>query len=394
MTDVATDLLALLARGPRGDVTDPYAVYARLRDEAPALAIPGLGAGLFVLSRYDDVRAALRDDALFSNRANARGASLVMGRTLIEMDGAEHLRHRKLVTPALAPRALRGDFPKLVERIAHEIVDGFPRGDVDLVEAFTFVFPLRVFVEILGLPTDDVAALHACAADLTLVQADPDRAFAASRRMRELLLPVVARKRAEPGDDLISTLAAAEVDGTRLGDEEVVSFLRLLVSAGAETTFHLLGSALHVLLDDPELQALVRARRDRIDDLLWETLRFETPVAILPREATRATEIAGVAIPEGADVLLLVGSASRDERRWRDPDRFDIDRDNAETLSFGLGRHYCAGSRLALLEARIGLEALLDRTDALALAPGERSRIVGTAFRGPDRLPVRIAPHA
>lgn len=394
MTDVATDLLALLARGPRGDVTDPYAVYARLRDEAPALAIPGLGAGLFVLSRYDDVRAALRDDALFSNRANARGASLVMGRTLIEMDGAEHLRHRKLVTPALAPRALRGDFPKLVERIAHEIVDGFPRGDVDLVEAFTFVFPLRVFVEILGLPTDDVAALHACAADLTLVQADPDRAFAASRRMRELLLPVVARKRAEPGDDLISTLAAAEVDGTRLGDEEVVSFLRLLVSAGAETTFHLLGSALHVLLDDPELQALVRARRDRIDDLLWETLRFETPVAILPREATRAIEIAGVAIPEGADVLLLVGSASRDERRWRDPDRFDIDRDNAETLSFGLGRHYCAGSRLALLEARIGLEALLDRTDALALAPGERSRIVGTAFRGPDRLPVRIAPHA
>ncbi|MCA9509955.1 MAG: cytochrome P450, partial [Myxococcales bacterium] len=371
MTDVATDLLALLARGPRGDVTDPYAVYARLRDEAPALAIPGLGAGLFVLSRYDDVRAALRDDALFSNRANARGASLVMGRTLIEMDGAEHLRHRKLVTPALAPRALRGDFPKLVERIAHEIVDGFPRGDVDLVEAFTFVFPLRVFVEILGLPTDDVAALHACAADLTLVQADPDRAFAASRRMRELLLPVVARKRAEPGDDLISTLAAAEVDGTRLGDEEVVSFLRLLVSAGAETTFHLLGSALHVLLDDPELQALVRARRDRIDDLLWETLRFETPVAILPREATRATEIAGVAIPEGADVLLLVGSASRDERRWREPDRFDIDRDNAETLSFGLGRHYCAGSRLALLEARIGLEALLDRTDALALAPGE-----------------------
>ncbi|MEZ4217709.1 MAG: cytochrome P450 [Myxococcota bacterium] len=394
MTDVATDLLALLARGPRGDVTDPYAVYARLRDEAPALAIPGLGAGLFVLSRYDDVRAALRDDALFSNRANARGASLVMGRTLIEMDGAEHLRHRKLVTPALAPRALRGDFPKLVERIAHEIVDGFPRGDVDLVEAFTFVFPLRVFVEILGLPTDDVAALHACAADLTLVQADPDRAFAASRRMRELLLPVVARKRAEPGDDLISTLAAAEVDGTRLGDEEVVSFLRLLVSAGAETTFHLLGSALHVLLDDPELQALVRARRDRIDDLLWETLRFETPVAILPREATRATEIAGVAIPEGADVLLLVGSASRDERRWRDPDRFDIDRDNAETLSFGLGRHYCAGSRLALLEARIGLEALLDRTDALALAPGERSRIVGTAFRGPDRLPVRIASRA
>lgn len=391
MSDVLSGLLQLLGAGPRAAVADPYPLYRRLRDEEPALAIPGRPVAMFALSRYDDVRAVLRDDARFSNRCNARGAGLVMGRTIIEMDGDEHLRHRKLVTPALAPRALRGDFPKLAARLAHEIIDAFPRGDVDLVAAFTFVYPLRVFIEILGLPSDDVAELHETAADLTLIAADPGRAFAASKRMRELLLPIVARARREDGDGLIHRLARAEVDGARLSDEEVVSFLRLLVSAGAETTFHLLGSALHVLLGDRDLQARVREQRDRIDDLLWETLRFESPVAVLPRDAVCESEIAGVAIPKDSELLLLVGAACRDERHYREPDRFDLDRDNTDVLSFGLGKHYCAGSRLALLEARIALEALFDRTRDLRLTPGETSRVIGSAFRGPDRLPVRLA---
>ena len=388
MTDAVADFLSLVAGGPFSPVNDPYRIYRRLRDEQPVLQMAGRKRPTFVLSRHDDVREVLRDDELFSSRANARGTSLVMGRTIIEMDGAEHLRHRKLITPALAPRALRGDFPELVRRLAHAIVDDFPSGGVDLVPAFTFVYPLRVFVEILGLPADELKRFHEWAIALTLIQIEPEKALEASRQLREALLPIVQRKRSEPGDDLISSLAAAEVDGARMSDEEVVSFLRLLVSAGAETTFHLLGSALHVLIENPELQARVRADGALIEPLLWETLRWETPVAVLPREATADTKVAGVEIPEGADLMLLIGSACRDERHYRDPDRFDLERDNSDVLAFGLGKHYCAGSRLALLEARIGLEVLFERLGELRPAAGERSRILGFAFRGPDALHV------
>lgn len=388
MTDAVADFQELVAGGPFAPVSDPYSIYRRLRDEQPALRLGGRKRPTFVVSRHDDVRDVLRDNALFSSRANARGTSLVMGRTIVEMDGAEHLRHRKLITPSLAPRALRGDFPELVRKLAHTIADEFPADGLDLVPDFTFRYPLRVFVEILGLPADEVQRFHEWAAALSLIQIDPGKALDASKRMREALLPIVQRKRSEPGDDLISSLAAAEVDGARMDDEEVVSFLRLLVSAGAETTFHLLGSALHVLLEDPGLQARVREDAALIEPLLWETLRWETPVAVLPREATADTQIAGVEMPQGSELMLLIGSACRDERHYAEPDRFELERDNSDSLAFGLGKHYCAGSRLALLEARIGLEVLFERLGELRPAPGERSEILGFAFRGPDALRV------
>jgi len=253
------------------------------------------------------------------------------------------------------------------------------------------VYPLRVFTEILGLPPDDVRTFHDWAIDLSRVAEDPGRGLASAAKMKDYLAPLVEHKRAHPGDDLISTLATAEIDGARLSDEEVISFLRLLVIAGAETTYHLLGNALVSLLRDPALQGLVRADRSRMAALLDETLRWESPVQIISRETMRDTVLAGVPIAAGTDVIVGIGSANRDESRFAEADRFDIDRKGETHIAFGFGKHYCAGSRLALLEATVALDALLDRLPELHADPdSDPSRVVGIAFRGPDHLRVRF----
>ena len=380
----------LFGSDPLG-LRDPYAVYRRLRRERPVLPVEMIVGTTWLVTRYDDVREALRNDVLFSNRSNAKGISLVMGRTIVEMDGREHLRHRNLVTPALAPRALRGDFPEIVAEIAHELIDGFAaRGSADLVSEFSFVYPLKVFARILGLPDEDWAEVHRWAIDLIGIAREPARGLAASQMLAKYLTPFLAERRAEPRGDLISRLAHAEVDGNRLSDEEVISFLRLLVVAGAETTYHLIGSALYALLTHSEQLAEVVADPGLVPSVLAETLRWESPVQIVMREPLEPVTLSGVEVPAGVALTLAIGSANRDETRFADADRFDLHRAAGEHVAFGYGKHYCAGSRLAELEARVALEALLERLPDLRLEPGLDCAVVGLAFRSPDRLPVRF----
>jgi len=368
---------------------DPYAVYRRLRREQPVCAVQTMTDVAHLVTRHDDVREALRNDEVFSNRSNSRLIGLVMGRTVVEMDGTEHLRHRALITPALAPRALRGDFPRRVAEIAHEIIDGFAgKGRADLVAEFTFSYPLRVFNEILGLPLEDYETIHRKAIELTHIGRDPVTGLAASEFFKTYLAPIVKQRRREEPSDLIGRLVHAEVEGERLSDDDVISFCRLLVIAGAETTYHMMGSALYGLLTRPEQLDEVRAERGLLQATMDETLRWESPVQIVTRETLCPTEIAGTALPEAANLILCIGSANRDDRVYDEPDRFDIHRDPSEHLAFGFGKHYCAGSRLAYLEAETGLDALLERLPNLRLDPGEQSGIVGMAFRGPERLSV------
>jgi cytochrome P450 len=374
------------------ELVDPYPVYRHLRRDRPVVPIDFARRVVYLVTRHDDVREALRNDALFSNHSNADGISLVMGRTIIEMDGREHLRHRGIVTPALAPRALRGDFPAQVASIAHTLIDRFvPRGRADLVTEFTFTYPLEVFLRILGIPEADAAQVHRWALELIGIARDPVLGLAGAKRLGDYLTPVLSARRTAPAGDLVSRLAHAEVDGQRLSDEEVVSFLRLLVIAGAETTYHLLGSALFALLSDPELLAAVRDDRRLVPTILHEALRWESPIQIVTRETTEPVTLSGVTIPAGAHLSLAIGSANRDETHFSHPDRFDPARGPVEHLAFGLGRHYCPGSRLAELEARLALEAILDRLPDLALEPDPGCGITGFAFRGPNRLPVRFA---
>jgi cytochrome P450 len=373
---------SLMRSGPMAPIEDPYSVYAELRRSEPVKRVETLFSKGYFVSRFEDVHTVLKHDEIYSSRSNGeRGIALVMGRTIVGMDGHEHLRHRALITPALAPRALRGDFPSLVRDIAHGIIDEFrAAGAADLVTAFTYAYPLRVFVEILGIPPDEAEAFHRWAIDLCHVAQDPARGLASAQKM------------ARPTDDLISRLVVAEVDGERLSDEEIISFLRLLVIAGAETTYHLMGSALFALLSDPALLHAVQDERQMIAPLLDETLRWESPVQIVTRETVQDTVLAGVELPKGSDIIVGIGSANRDERRYPDADRFEIHRQGEPHIAFGFGKHYCAGSRLALLEATIGIEALFDRLPGMRfdgqVAP---SRMVGVAFRSPDHLKVRFA---
>ncbi len=390
MTIQPTTTEALFGGTQMSPIANPYPVYRRLRSEQPVCAIQTLNGRIgHLITRYADVSNGLKNDEIFSNRSNANGIGIVMGRTIVEMDGREHLRHRSIITPALAPRALRGDFPRVVESTAHALIDRFAaRGQADLVEEFTFIYPLQVFTQILGLPPDQAATFHRWAIDLTQVGQDAAQGLKAAQLLAEELQPVVEERRTEPRDDLISRLVQAEVDGSGLSDEEVISFLRLLVIAGAETTYHLIGSALFALMTHTDQLEEVRADRSKVDRVIEEVLRWESPVQIVTRETLKPTRLSGVELPAGSELVLGVGSANRDESRFEEPDRFDIHRKGPEHVAFGFGKHYCAGSRLAELEARVGLNALLDRLPGLRLDAAEEAGVVGFAFRGPDRLPV------
>ncbi|MBJ19153.1 MAG: cytochrome P450 [bacterium] len=381
----------MMAAGPNAAIEDPYSLYARARRETPVLEVAGFGSPARFLMRFEDVQSALRDWETFSSVSNGeRGIAIVIGRTIIGMDGREHLRNRALVTPAVAPRALRGDFPAMVRRIADELIDRFAgKGSAELVRNFTYLFPIRVFVEPLGLPAADIERFHNWAIDLTQVANDPPRGLAASAAIREYLKPIIAAKRSEPADDIISTLVTSEVEGERLGDEHIANFLCLLIMAGAETTYHLIGSTLYALLTHGAALEEVRAHRDRIPLAVAETLRWESPVQVVTREAQADVEMSGVLIKKGTDVVIGIGSANRDESQFEDPDRFDLHREGAEHIAFGFGRHYCAGSRLALLEAEIGLGALFERLPNLRMDEGaEPGNMSGFAFRSPTSLPV------
>jgi cytochrome P450 len=372
-------------------VRDPYPVYRRLRHEHPVLQVETIMGVLWTVTRYDDVLTVLRDAELFSSRANARGIGMVMGRTILEMEGKEHVRHRNLIAPFFALRAMRGELSEVVPRIAHQLIDRFAGdGRADLVSQFTFTFPMRVIAHVIGIPIEDYEEYHRWALDLISVGDDPPRGFAAAGAIVDHLRPILARRRVEPTNDLLSRLIHAEVDGQRLTEEEVLGFLRLLLPAGAETTYRLIGSMLFALLSDPEALDEVRADRSKIARVIEETLRWESPVQYVSRETTAPAVLGGVEIPAGELVSVAVGSANRDETHFEDPDRFDLRRDASDHLAFGFGQHFCAGSHLAALEARVALEALFDRLPNLRFAPGEPSTVVGLAFRSPDRLPVRF----
>jgi cytochrome P450 len=370
-------------------IVDPYTVYKRLRDEQPAIPVNTIMGVNYMITRYDDVLAILKDGKTYSSRANARGIGIVMGRTILEMEGKEHVRHRNIISPFFSPRAMKTEMPEVVGRIVHGLIDDFARvGRADLVHQFTFTFPMQVMASIIGIPVADYHAFHRMALDLISVGDDPPRGFQAAQDLVAFLTPLMEQRKVAPTDDLLSKLVHAEVEGSRLTDEEVLGFLRLLLPAGAETTYRLTGSCLYALLVHPEVYEAVRADRRAIEALIQETLRWESPVQFVSREPTQDVEIAGHPVPAGAMLSVVVGSANRDERHYAEPDRFDLSRKNDDHLAFGFGEHFCAGSHLALLEARTALNALLDRLPNLRLAPDEECHVVGLAFRSPDKLPV------
>ena len=245
---------------------------------------------------FDEAVQVLRDNETFSSTVYEGIMGAVMGRTILQMDEPEHRLHRALVSPTFRSKVLEQWEGDLVQRVVNELIDGFAdRGEADLVQELTFNFPVQVIAQILGLPRSDFPTFQRWAIEITSVASNWERGVAASAALRDYFADVLAERRRQPAEDLISDLLVAEVDGRRLDDEEIYSFLRLLLPAGVETTYRASGNLLYGLLTNPDQLRAVRDDRSLLPDAFEETIRWEPPVTVILRRATRDTELAGVA---------------------------------------------------------------------------------------------------
>jgi cytochrome P450 len=392
-----------------GDIRDPYPMFAGIRADSPVLHVhlgPGSGGGsgpdrkaprvpsVFTVTSHELAQQVLTDNARFSSAGYATTIGQVMGRSIIQMDPPEHLRHRALVARAFRARALDQWSETIIGATISELIDAFAGdGHADLVPQLTFPFPVRVIARILGLPEADWPRFLRLSTDLIAVMRNWDRAVAAGRELRGYFAEIIADRRRHPRDDLVSQLIEAEVDGHRLSDDEIYPFLLLLLPAGAETTYRSSSNLLFGLLSDPSQLDAVRADRDLVPQAIEEALRWETPALTVARMATQDVELGGVRIPSGSFVAVSLGAANRDPGRYADPDAFDIFREDKQHLSFGDGAHKCLGMHLARLEMQMLLNAVLDRLPGLRLDPASDDvHIHGMLFRSPPNLPARFDP--
>ena len=372
------------------DGGDIYGFWAGCRRHDPVMAIEGLGMEMRMLTRFADIDAVLRDADRFPSRINADTMGPVMGTVILAMDGDEHRRYRNLVARAFRPSALERWEDELIAPTVHRLIDAIvDSGRSDLVADVTSRYPVQVIAGVLGVPTDDYELFQRWGLEISMGPDDYEVSMAASAAMREYLTPIVEDRKLNPGDDLVSDIVTAEIDGVRLSDEHIYGFLRLLLPAGAETTFRALGNCLLALLTHTDVLDRVTADRSLLDAVIEETLRWETSVTMVNRETAGPVEVAGVPMPAGVSVVCATGSANHDEARYDNGEAWDLDRPPQPHLAFGTGRHQCLGMHLARLELRIGLTALLDRLPGLRLDPdGGPVAVEGLAFRSPPQLPV------
>jgi cytochrome P450 len=377
---------------------DPYPYYRGLRDDAPAYHNDELD--FWALSRFDDVIDALHDPTTF---CSGEGIVLeAMTRSpypmIIALDPPRHTDLRKLVARAFGTKPtnawepqIRARARELIARFAHE-------GRVDLVPRFSAALPLAVIGDIVGVPADERAWFRHQGEILMGQQPErPETLAAAKAASGELLgrfTDLIVQRRADPTDDLVSDLIAAEEDGERLTTDEIVGFCYLLILAGHETTMNLISNGVISLQRHPDQRAFVEADPARIPSYVEEVLRYESPVQSQARTTTRDVVLHGETIPEGKKVLVLFASAGRDGRAFPEPDRFDVTRAIERHLSFGHGIHHCLGAALARLEARVAFEELFSTLpdwritsdlDALDYVPSYQ-------IRGPVHLDVEFTP--
>ncbi len=383
-----------------GTTRDPWPALRAKRHDAPVsmghtMSPDVLPEGIdvepgWIAYRYEDCSRILRDAKTFTSTAYDASIGMVMGHMILGMDDPEHRTHRNLVANAFREKSLARWEPEFIGPIIDEQIDRFVAdGQAELVRQLTFEFPVRVIARLLGLPEEDFPRFHRWSIELIGLVADIDRGIAASESLREYFAGVVAERRARPADDVISDLVSAEVDGERLSDEAIYSFLRLLLPAGAETTYRSSGNLLYLLLTHPDQLEAVRSDRSLLAGAIEEGLRYEPPLLTINRTTTVEVELAGVTIGPGQSITPHIGSANHDETRWDDPETFDIFRPALPHIAFAHGPHMCLGMHLARLETRALLTRVLDRLPDLALDPGTADpHIRGDVFRSPTSLPV------
>jgi cytochrome P450 len=374
---------------------DPYPAYRRLRDEAPVYH--NEERGFWALSRYDDVLAGFRDHARLSNAQGVAIEQVGAAREVMSflgMDPPEHGRLRNLVSSGFTPRRVRDLEPGIRDLATHYIDRFVERGECDFIAEFAGKLPMDVISEMLGVPEEDRDTLRHWA-DTVLHREEgrqevPPEGMAAAGQLIHYFTELVAKRHAQPKNDLTDALIATEIDGDRLDDRDIIGFLFLMVIAGNETTTKLLGNALYWGSRNPDQLARVTADPGLIPSWAEETLRYDPSSQLIARTAVTDIELHGRVIPRGARVALLIGSANRDERFWEDPDSYDVGRNTTGSLSFGQGTHFCLGASLARLEARVSLEEVLRRLGRIRVRDEGVERVHSSNVRGFSALPIEF----
>ncbi|BAX93726.1 cytochrome P450 [Mycobacterium shigaense] len=382
------------------DQRDPYPYFARKRHESsgvfcgtvmdysqtPESMMPKRE---YSAVSFDAVNTVLRDGRVYSSAPYDKTIGLFMGPTILAMEGKKHREHRNLVSAAFRSKALARWEPKIVQPICNELIDEFiDTGETDLVRNFTFEFPTRVIARLLGLPDEDVPMFRKRAVQLISYHVDYGRAFEASAALKDYFQDQIDRRKSKPTEDIIGDLVTAEIDGEKLTDEAIYSFLRLLLPAGLETTYRSSGNLPYLLLTHPEQFAAVQADPGLIPQAIEEGLRFETPLTTVQRFTTEDVELERLTIPARAVIGVCIGSANRDEKRWERPEEFDIFRKAIPHISFAAGEHTCLGLHLSRLETRVAIGCLLGRLTNFDLRTDDDPHIHGQPFRSPTVLPV------
>jgi cytochrome P450 len=392
-----------------GFTDDPYPAYATMREQAPVYAHP---FGFWLLTGYDEVSWLLRAPGLSVEDDNVAPGSVLRQlreemygnetprasvMSMLDRDPPDHTRLRKLVSKAFTPRAIQALRPRITELVDGMLDDMAAQGRVDLVDALAFPLPFSVIAEMLGTPPADHERIRELSG--TVVRslepvADPElvRAIiAADDELSAIAAEMIAWKRANPADDLLTALIHAEDDGDVLDDDELVAQTLLLYIAGHETTVNLIAGGTLALLRHPAQLALLRADPALVGNAVEELLRYDSPVQASRRITLEPVTVGGIEIPAGAFVMASLGSANRDESFWGpDASELRIERENArQHVSFGAGHHHCLGASLARLEAAIAFEHLAGRFPGLAL-DGDVAWNGRINLRGPAHLPVSV----
>ncbi len=377
---------------------DPYPIYARLRAEAPLYRNEALD--FWALSRHADVLSAIKDTERYSNAHGvtldpaASGPHAHLGMSFLAMDPPRHTQMRALVSRGFTPRRVAALEPRIRAMAVAHLERMAEAGRSDFVADLAGRLPMDVISEMLGVPETDRGTLRAWADRLVHREEGvldvPPEGLEAFQHIWRYFSERVAERTRTPGEDLISALLAAEIDGQRLAPAEIVSFCNLMIVAGNETTTKLLANALYWLWRNPDQRKLVADDPGRIPGWIEETLRYDASSQVIGRVTHRELALHGQRVPEGARVLLLLGSANRDERAFESPDAYDIRRNASAMVSFGQGTHFCLGASLARLEARVVLEEFWRRFPDYEVEPAGLVRVHSVNVRGFAALPLEL----
>jgi cytochrome P450 len=386
-------------------IADPFPIYRRLREGAPVHWSEA--AGGWLVTRYDDVARCLKDPRLSARRTEAmwermpaelrdatRPLQRAFGMWMLMMDPPDHTRIRALVSRAFAPSLVQALRPRVQALVDDALARLAGRPRFDLIHEVAQPIPAIVIAELLGVDPSRHERFKQWSDDLALMELGPRgfrQAQASMLEMTEYLREVAAARRAEPRDDLISQLLAAEIDGRFLGEEEMLATCVLLLFAGHETTTNLIGNGVLELLRHPDQLALLRAEPALVEPAVEELLRFHGPIQRVRRSVVEPMELGGKQLRAGDAVWLLIGAANRDPAVFPEPDRLDLRRRPSRHLTFGLGPHFCVGAALARVEGPIAIDAIVRRLPAFTTDLDHLTWRPDLSFRGVTSLPLELA---